>query len=811
MAIEPKSSPISPDLISAAQWAAGRRFTPTATGTAPGQPDSSKDWFGPGWPLPPLAPPEAAGRQFDYPVGYNLLVTPRGDLPVSFLDLRNLAQNCDLVRLVIETRKDQIAKMEWTVSPLDPTGKKLKAAKDASPEAERQAKAATALLRRPDGMHSFNAWMRMILEDMLVIDAATLYPRLTRGGALYALEVVDGATIRPVIDEWGRTPLPPDPAYQQIIKGLPATEYTREELLYYPRNLLSWRLYGFSPVEQIIIINVILRRQMHLLQYYTDGNLPDALMEVPENWSTAQIAEFQQYWDALHAGNTAQRRRGKWVPHGMTPHLMKEGDLKSPIDEWFARVVCYAFSVSPQPFVQTINRATAETAQEAALSEGLAPLMEWMADFINYAIQGNGFDQVKFAWEQDTAIDPQMQATIDDLDVRNGIRLRSEIREARGLEDDGTPDFIIIPGSGAVLVSEIGKEPEPQPEPDNQDNPDQGGGPDTPGAAERNSSPGSSAKPPPQKLAKQTIGRESVGRESEAHPAKLAKVKRKKKMKITPIDRDRPEIVEIRDALKELMAKALKADARSAAAQLGKGLGLKKAVGAAVGAASSRPRRVEPAPTGPGAGRTRPYAKAADDEAKINKLLAEMELAGIEATREQVAALLAKAAQQGGYAAFVQIDYEAPVGITDLVNTQAVAWAEKHAAELVTKLEEDTRDMIRSAVVQAQEEGWSTKALADALQETHGFSDARASMIARTETIRADCQGNLAAYKNSGLVSGKKWILGSEHTGDDECNDNAAEGEIPLDQDFSSGDEAPPAHPNCVCDFVPEGIEGVDE
>ena len=88
---------------------------------------------------------------------------------------------------------------------------------------------------------------------------------------------------------------------------------------------------------------------MHLLQYYTDGNLPDALLEVPEKSSTSQIAEFQQYWDGLHSGNTAQRRRGKWVPHGTTPHLMKEGDLKSPVDEWFARVVCYAFSVSPQP------------------------------------------------------------------------------------------------------------------------------------------------------------------------------------------------------------------------------------------------------------------------------------------------------------------------------------------------------------------------------------------------------------------------------------------------------------------------------
>ena len=452
---EPNRVPIAPEIISAAQWAAGRRFTPTG-------PD--QDFFGPGQPLPPLAPPSAAGRQFDYPAGYNLLVTPRGDLPISFLDLRNLAQNCDLVRLVIETRKDQISKMDWTVSPIGDGSKfkvkssKLKNKKPPSPEAERQAREATALLKRPDRMHSFGAWMRMLLEDMLVIDAATLYPRRTKGGALYALEPVDGATIRPIIDEGGRIPLPPAPAYQQIIKGLPATDYTREELLYYPRNLLTWRIYGFSPVEQIIIItNVILRRQMHLLQYYTDGNLPDALMEVPENWSTAQIAEFQSYWDALHAGNTAQRRRGKWVPHGMTPHLMKEGDLKSPIDEWFARVVCYAFSVSPQPFVQTINRATAETAQEAALSEGLAPLMEWMADFINYALQDFGFDQVEFAWMQDSAMDPQVQAQIDDLDARNGIRLRSEIRASRGLENDGTPDFIMT-AQGAVLVSEIGKE-----------------------------------------------------------------------------------------------------------------------------------------------------------------------------------------------------------------------------------------------------------------------------------------------------------------------------------------------------------------
>jgi hypothetical protein len=57
-------------------------------------------WFGPAQPLQPMAPPEVAGRQFDYPVGYNLVVTPRADEGVSFAQLRSLADSFDLLRLV---------------------------------------------------------------------------------------------------------------------------------------------------------------------------------------------------------------------------------------------------------------------------------------------------------------------------------------------------------------------------------------------------------------------------------------------------------------------------------------------------------------------------------------------------------------------------------------------------------------------------------------------------------------------------------------------------------------------------------------
>jgi hypothetical protein len=712
------------------------------------------EWFGPLLPPPDMAPPDVKGRLWDFPAGTNLAYIPRGDQPISFADLRGLAQHCDLVRMAIETRKDQMGKLNWTVKPVK--GQEKNAA------ALAQAEAAKKLLKRPDRIHPFKQWLRLLLDEQLIIDAASIYLRRNKGGGLYALEIPDGATIRPVIDNLGRSPQPPDPAYVQVLKGVVASHLTREELIYLPRNPLTWRIYGYSPVEQVIITcNIILRRQLHWLQYYTDGNLPDALLEVPENWTTSQIAEWQQYWDSLFAGNTAMRRRGTWVPKGMTPHVMKEVDLKTPMEEWFARVVCYAFSLSPQPFVQIINRATAETAQQAALSEGLLPLMEWAADGVNTCLEVGGdgaFDLVEFAWEEESAVDPQEQATIDDLDVRNGIRTRKQIRADRGLEDDGLPDFIIIPGTGAVLLSQIGQEPEGvSSEPGavsskgQEENPEKGGGPDTPGPSKaKEPAPASTADSAAQKL------------------AKAAAAEGKKKVKIEPIERQRPAMQQARAAIKKLFQEAFKADRPKVTEQLARGLKL---------------------------------SKAAEDE-RVDKLLAELDLAGIAATREEAAAILAKAAQNGGTAAFVQIDFDDP-DITSQVNALAVEWAENRAADLVTKIEESTRDYLRADVTQAVQEGWSTAKLSDTLEANFGFSEARCDMIARTEIATADVQGNLTAYKASGLVAGKEWILGSEHPQDDECNTNAEQGAIPLEQDFSSGDDAPPAHPNCECDVLP--------
>ena len=222
---------------------------------------------------------------------------------------------------------------------------------------------------------------------MLVIDAATLYPRFNRGGSLYALDIIDGATIKPLIGEDGRAPEPPDPAYQQILKGIPAADFSAEELLYLPRNLRAHRLYGMSPVEQIALtVNIALRRDAATLDYYRAGSTPDAFATLPKEWTADQIRSFQDYFDALMSGNLARRRQTKFMPADFKLIEARQPPLKDQYDEWLARIICYAFSVPVSPFVSQVNRATGETLRQQATQEGLVPLKAWVKNALDHVI-----------------------------------------------------------------------------------------------------------------------------------------------------------------------------------------------------------------------------------------------------------------------------------------------------------------------------------------------------------------------------------------------------------------------------------------
>jgi hypothetical protein len=62
--------------------------------------------------------------------------------------------------------------------------------------------------------------------------------------------------------------------------------------------------------------------------------------------------------------------------------------------------------------------------------------------------------------------------------------------------------------------------------------------------------------------------------------------------------------------------------------------------------------------------------------------------------------------------------------------------------------------------------------------------------------------------ERSGYRMVKEWLLGPMHPRYDPCDHNHEEGAIPLKRPFSTGDMAPPQHPNCGCSLITYPTDG---
>ena len=136
----------------------------------------------------------------------------------------------------------------------------------------------------------------------------------------------------------------------------------------------------------------------------------------------------------------------------------------------------------------------------------------------------------------------------------------------------------------------------------------------------------------------------------------------------------------------------------------------------------------------------------------------------------------------------------------------AIAWASEHAAELLLidgsggELVESTRNMIRETITTLLQDPKSDlKEIAGALQDAYAFSPERAALIAATELHNAQAQGGYHGAVKVGTKF-KKWLLSNDEGVCPICAGNAAQGWIPIEQPFQSGDLAPLAHPRCRCD-----------
>ncbi len=742
-------------------------------------------WFSPGQPTFPVTDdPSARGRRFDYPVGYNIQIQPRIETGISFEELRNLADAYDIVRLCIETRKDQIAKTPWEIVGKDKRKKPDKA----------RIKAARDLMLRPDGVNPFMTWVRMAAEETLVTDALTIEPRKNLKGDLVRLDLISGSTIKPILDADGRVPLPPDPAFQQVLKGVPTANFSTDDLIYAMRNPRVHKVYGFPPLEQIVLrVNTALRRDVKTLQHYTDGNIPAGIYLAPPEWTVDQLKELDDYFNSKLQGNTAAQNRVVFLAGGTGTQFIetRKVDLKDGFDEWLARVACFCFSIAPTAFVNQNNRATAEQQGDAALTEGLLPILLFLETTINGALERHGgFDDVEFIFQKEGAVDTLAAAKIDDINMKNGSKSIDEVREARGDDPIGIGHGIVTATGWVALPTKdnikagLAKDPlaEPKPEPDPNlkvDPPkDDGKGPKDKGPKDE------PPKPDEPKLAD--------------------KVEKKKKLSIKFQPDSYPH--EAMTALRAVIAHFFKAQARRNAKRMSR-------------------KYAELFP-----GDSVKVAKADGDN--VSTILNEFDIDAFGFLVDPATKYLEEAGKLSGRKAALDlqnmISNDEHSDLWGQVSAEAEDYAKRRGAQLVGKKWVDgelvenpsakwaitgtTRDMLESVTKDAISEGMTSSEYAAAIMDSTAFSESRANMIARTEMSKAAAAGQREAWAGSGLDVTKTSVLSSTHVGQDECDDCAAQGAIAFDAEFASGELETPHHPNCACDIQYEAsLPGAEE
>jgi hypothetical protein len=413
-------------------------------------------WMSPMQPLKPMAPAEVKGRQWDYPVAFNLNYIPRTSEPIKFSQLNALARNNNICRGVIETRKDQVEALDWHITPMA-RGLERKKIKDN--RADEIFAITKFFAEGPARAVDWGQWIRGILEQHYVYDAVAVHKRKNRGGKLFELEQLDASTITVLIDQDGRIPLPPDPAYQQVLKGIPAADYasyTQGDLVYAIKNWRPDHMYGCGPVEQTVAyVEMSIARVREQMAYYTTGDVPRGVVSAPPGLTMEQIEQMQAYWESIFAGNIEQRSRLWFLPGGSEFHEFQKEVLFNEFDEWLARVICYAFSINPQPFVKMMNRGTAQVSQEQSAQEGLLPTSQWIARFITKLIRTEwGIDDLMFSWKVRGELDPTKQSVIANTLVRAGIWKIDEARDEIGIEPVGgaASELLFATANGYVHV-----------------------------------------------------------------------------------------------------------------------------------------------------------------------------------------------------------------------------------------------------------------------------------------------------------------------------------------------------------------------
>ena len=389
----------SPLVASYSEWTSGRSYG--SQGALPRDPATFlSGMFGPLAPIRPVPvdTPEPGEerpepRRWQYNVGWNMPLGMPGTEGVgklaNFQTLRTIADLYSVARACIELRKSELRGIGWDITLTKNAAKALRGDRGGMKDFAARKAAAVRFFSRPDPMYSdFSSWFDALLEEVFVTDALAIYsqPALSKkkgllGSSIAALDLLDGTLIRPLVDIRGGRPVPPNPAFQQFLYGVPrvdlmtlllgednpdeqkiAAEYRADQLMYLPFSQRTWTPYGQAPIERAIIpVMTGLNKQQYQLNFFQEGSIPGLFVSPGDpNMTPTQIRELQDALNAL-AGDQAWKHKIIVLPGGSKVDPQKPVSLADQFDEIVMVQVCMAFNVMPMELGITPRVSTTQT------------------------------------------------------------------------------------------------------------------------------------------------------------------------------------------------------------------------------------------------------------------------------------------------------------------------------------------------------------------------------------------------------------------------------------------------------------------
>lgn len=435
--------------------------------------------FGPGIPIPPssIDPREPttgspAPRFSEFPVSINnQIAAQRRNTP--FEVLRLAADRVDVMRRCIEARKSHLLSLDWDIT-LSKSAIKRIMTEDNVPTLGKAFQVARekfepdmARLRdwwtKPDAPNGldFASWLGMLLEEQLVIDAVSIYPHYKLNGTLQSLELIDGATIKPLRDRRGGTPVAPLPAFQQIVYGFPrgdfqasnsdevTGQYHTAQLLYRPRHRRSFTPYGFPEVEHALsAVDLWLKTIGWLRSEFDDGTTPDTWMQTdlnaagPASMSPDMLRQWETLFNQMLAGNFEERRKVHLLPKGFEPKEMRsfQDKFKPDLFEMLVKIICMCFSVMPTeigfpPSSGIGGKGHQEGEANSAYRKDIRPSVTWLQGLMTEISRSwLGMPaELQFTFIGYETEDQTEAESVSDARVKSGRTTLNEERADKGL------------------------------------------------------------------------------------------------------------------------------------------------------------------------------------------------------------------------------------------------------------------------------------------------------------------------------------------------------------------------------------------